>query len=89
MYLKSRASKSSEKFVHSVFRLPMLAAKKTVINSSRGNLLLDLLTFFLKTTMEYFHFSFVHFIGAFNRQERTFAEFASLLLRSFLACTHG
>ena len=54
---------------HSVYLLPIL--RKTVINSSRAKLLLDFLTFFFKTTTEYFlqplYFSFLHFIGAFYR----------------------
>ena len=67
--------------------------KKTVINLSRANFLLDLFTFFFKRQLSIFfnlHFSFVHFIGGFYRQERRFAEFASILPRylSFLACTH-
>ena len=56
------------------------SARKTVIHSSRANLSLDLLSFFPSkrqlSIFFNFHFSSVHFIGVFYRQERRFVEFA-------------
>ena len=51
---KSLALKILKKLRSLGFSSPDLEVKKTVINSSRANLLLDLLTFFFKTTTEYF-----------------------------------
>ena len=73
MYLQSSLAQFS-------FEQPILAARKTVINSSRANLSLDLLSFFPSkrqlSIFFNFHFSSVHFIGVFYRQERRFVEFA-------------
>ena len=58
------------------------SARKTVIHSSRANLSLDLLSFFPSkrqlSIFFNFHFSSVHFIGVFYRQERRFVEFTAL-----------
>ena len=73
MYLQSSLAPFS-------FEQPILAARKTVTKSSRANLSLDLLSFFLQNDSLVFffnfHFSSVHFIGVFYGQERRFVEFA-------------